>query len=62
MYPPKIIGLIGLPLLAASIATWMFPAGAANAVLSCLNMAAPATEAFRRSRRFIGMLSLLILS
>ncbi|MGA2721895.1 MAG: hypothetical protein ABSG79_05710 [Bryobacteraceae bacterium] len=60
MYPPKIIGLIGLPLLAASIATWMFPAGAANAFLPCFNMAAPATEAFRSSRRFIGMSSLLV--
>src|ERR1035438_10233591 len=61
MYPPKTIGSIGLPLLAASIATWMFPAGAANAFLTCFNIAAPATEAFRSSRRFIGMLSLLVL-
>jgi hypothetical protein len=59
MYPPKIIGLIGFPLLAASIATWMLPAGAASAFLPCLNTAVPATEAFRSSRRFIGMLSLL---
>src|SRR5271157_592363 len=61
MYPPKIIGLIGLPLPAASIATWMLPAGAANAFLPCFNMAAPATEAFRSSRRFICMLSVLVL-
>src|ERR1022692_985639 len=59
MYPPKIIGLIGLPLLAASIATWMFPGGAANAFLPCLNVAAPAIEAVRSSRRFIGMVFLL---
>jgi hypothetical protein len=59
MYPPKIIGLIGLPALAASIATWTFSGGAANAGFPCRSMAAPATEAFRSSRRLIDMLSLL---
>jgi hypothetical protein len=60
MYPPKISGVIGSPGLAASIATWMFPAGAANAFLPWFNIAAPAMEAVRSSRRFIGMLSLLL--
>jgi hypothetical protein len=60
MYPPKMSGVIGTPTFAASIATWMFPAGAANALPPCLKTSAPATEAVKSSRRFIGMISLLV--
>ena len=60
MYPPKIIGLTGLPIFDASIATWMFPPGAAKAVIRCCNTAALAAEAAKNSRRFIVMSYLLV--
>ena len=59
MYPPKISGLIGSPILDASIETLRLPEGSAKAVIPCCNRAAPAIEAAKNSRRFIGISYLL---
>jgi hypothetical protein len=62
MYPPKISGLIGSPLLDASMETLRLPDGSAKAVILCCNRAAPATEAAMNSRRFIVISYLLTLN
>jgi hypothetical protein len=60
MYPPKMSGVIGSHILAASTVTCISPAGAANAVIPYRIVAALATDAVTNFRWLIVMLFPLI--